>query len=376
MVELQTSFYATALALCAFASLVMKGEKATSSRTPKYLMMYLLLETAGFGFEYLMQHPDAPLNALWLGLLMISSFLVAPCLFLLAKEVTSGEPPNMPRFNSGHWHIVVLGGVLTIPLLHSIYLGATNTGVSAHYSLFIHTTMLIAIVLFSIQVPYYVLETRRLLKRGNTDKTQPQAIEILNLLIVLVVTNWLMSMCRAINCMFFKTGGMAFTIIEVLVTVWALVLILRKQQSLPISLPSSHALSKQRRYERSGLDSVCGKRIAEKLQSVMEHDRLFTDNMITLQSLSHRISEKPHYVSQVINQAFECNFFEWINQQRIDMAKEQLVNHHRKPVIDIAMDCGFNAKSTFNTAFKKYTEQTPSHFRKRALDTFSEKHCT
>lgn len=42
--------------------------------------------------------------------------------------------------------------------------------------------------------------------------------------------------------------------------------------------------------------------------------------------------------------------------------------HHYK-IEQIAFDTGFNAKSTFQAAFKKFTGLTPSQFRKKAKKT-------
>ena len=36
-------------------------------------------------------------------------------------------------------------------------------------------------------------------------------------------------------------------------------------------------------------------------------------------------------------------------------------------ILEILYDVGFNSKSSFNTAFKKYTNQTPTEFRQKAL---------
>ena len=59
------------------------------------------------------------------------------------------------------------------------------------------------------------------------------------------------------------------------------------------------------------------------------------------------------------------NFFDYVNNYRVEEFKK-LVNDPAKKddkLIFLAYDAGFNSKSTFNTAFKKFTGQTPSDYR-------------
>ncbi len=57
------------------------------------------------------------------------------------------------------------------------------------------------------------------------------------------------------------------------------------------------------------------------------------------------------------------SFYDYINRLRIEAAKEQLLREKGVPIIDIALEVGFNNKATFYKAFKKYVRSTPSQFR-------------
>lgn len=98
----------------------------------------------------------------------------------------------------------------------------------------------------------------------------------------------------------------------------------------------------------------------------MEHEQLYCDNLLNLRSLSAHIKESPHYVSQVLNQELDTNFYQYINAHRVEHAKRELVDHPQRNVLEIALQVGFNSKSTFNTAFRKITQTTPSKYRTSA----------
>ncbi|TRY33993.1 AraC family transcriptional regulator [Aliiglaciecola sp. M165] len=373
----QGVFYALALTLCVFSCLVVKGDEKSSFRAPFFFSIYLLLEATGFAFEFLAQSPGLPLGALFLGLLMVSSFLVAPCLYLLGRELTEASRPVLPSLLSKHGLVIIAGSIFTLPLLHSVYVNslapAGTTPIGSAHSLVIHTTMLISIAIFSFQVPYYLVKTRKLVVPMQSDNLSKKTLNIMNLLMLLVVTNWLMSLCRAFNCMFIKTDGLLFAAIEVAVTVWVLVLIIRRSPNAFVQEETTEALLNktplQSKYARSGLEAQQHKRIADKLLYAMEKQQVYIDSMLTLQRLSAQIGEKSHHVSQVINQSFHCNFFDWVNRYRITHAQNMLLSQPNITILEVAMACGFNAKSTFNTAFKKATSQTPSEFRQLNKNT-------
>ena len=60
------------------------------------------------------------------------------------------------------------------------------------------------------------------------------------------------------------------------------------------------------------------------------------------------------------------SFFDFINSYRVEEVKKQLADTAmaNRNILGIALDCGFNSKATFNTAFKKFTGMTPSAYQK------------
>ena len=93
MNTLQSSLYAIALVSCLLCAVVVGGKRAPQRFT--FLIVYLVLESLRYGLEWLMVHPATPAKALWLGSLMVSSFFVAPALWLFAREIAEGKTPPL-----------------------------------------------------------------------------------------------------------------------------------------------------------------------------------------------------------------------------------------------------------------------------------------
>ncbi|MBK7213162.1 MAG: helix-turn-helix transcriptional regulator [Bacteroidales bacterium] len=70
---------------------------------------------------------------------------------------------------------------------------------------------------------------------------------------------------------------------------------------------------------------------------------------------------------QAINEVHQKNFFNYINEWRINKAKVMLQGkeHRNLSIEGIAKVVGFQSKSSFYTAFKKATGITPTEFRER-----------
>ena len=118
------------------------------------------------------------------------------------------------------------------------------------------------------------------------------------------------------------------------------------------------------KYEKSALSESQAQSILEKLDDVMRNERYFLDNSLNVDKLAKAISSPSQYLSQAINQYHGMNFYELIANYRINHAKKLLIQEPNKNIMTIAMDSGFNTKSTFNHTFKKITGLTPSAFKK------------
>ena len=104
----------------------------------------------------------------------------------------------------------------------------------------------------------------------------------------------------------------------------------------------------------------------EQLLALLRNEKPFLNPQVSLSDLSEKLSVSTKHLSQVINQSFNKSFFDFINTYRIQEAQQILKESKddKLTVLEVMYQVGFNSKSSFNTAFKKETGQTPTEFRK------------
>ena len=376
------SLYTVGVALCLFSSGIVNAKTVRTGQPVSYFAVYLALESLCFVFELLVAHPATPLKALWLSALMGTSLLIAPCLWLAIKESVEGTRPSLSSISLGARAVIVIGFILTLPLLETAHLG---TGFSnpdrVEPTLFepiIHATMLLCLALFAVQVPFYLWRCRQiLLTMGPDDSRQGSASarprSWLQIPLIIVGVTWLLGVLRTLTGAFSAGSEVFFAtvaFVDVSVTIGAVYLIVRKVACQPLPGVQSDAARQQpapeSKYARSPLDQAIRTRIVNKLAVAFDADELYCDARLSLGSLSRRINESEHYVSQVINQELDTTFHELVNRHRIEHARKLLVASPDRNVLDIALAVGFNAKSTFNTAFRRYSGMTPREFRSTA----------
>ncbi len=121
------------------------------------------------------------------------------------------------------------------------------------------------------------------------------------------------------------------------------------------------------KYLKSGLTTDRSKELYDQVKDLMSIKKLYMDEDLTLFHLATIMQIHPNHLSQVINMHEQRNFFDFINYYRVQAVKESIVSKRdvNKTLLGIALDCGFSSKAAFNRAFKKFTGQTPSEFKRR-----------
>ncbi|MCP4214487.1 MAG: helix-turn-helix domain-containing protein [bacterium] len=143
-----------------------------------------------------------------------------------------------------------------------------------------------------------------------------------------------------------------------------LVLLLAAAISLGIRKFLQHRKLKNK-YKTSHLEERKVDDCLKKLRRVMEVDKLYKDENLSLQTLAQHLSVTHHILSQVINEQLDKNFSDMVNSYRIEEAQRMLrESGPDDSILEICYEVGFNSKSAFYRAFKKFTEITPSQYQK------------
>ncbi len=104
-----------------------------------------------------------------------------------------------------------------------------------------------------------------------------------------------------------------------------------------------------------------------RINAYVLQDQRYLDADLDMDSLTEELSIGSSRLSMLINSYTDSNFSDYINGLRVEKAKKILLNPDfaSYTIVAIGLECGFNSKSTFYSAFKKFTGLTPSQYKKQ-----------
>lgn len=206
---------------------------------------------------------------------------------------------------------------------------------------------------FQILIPFYFSDLNRI------------RLQWLRILLFLFMVPW------AITWIDILTGPFVIIVEEIMVPVVTVIVLLLGFFGLRQSVIFSgdEEWKQEGTQEREARPSFFSPeelaRWKERLEKYMEEERPFLEPEYRLVDLARHLGLKPYLLSEILNRGEGAPFFDFINHYRIEEAKRRLKDPafgHQK-ILAIAMDCGFNTKSSFNESFRKLTGMTPSEFR-------------
>jgi AraC-like DNA-binding protein len=104
----------------------------------------------------------------------------------------------------------------------------------------------------------------------------------------------------------------------------------------------------------------------KELLQYMTNEKPHLKSNLTISELANDLGTQPHVLSSILNNKLSKNFFDFVNQYRIEDFKIRIEDPENKKytILALAFECGFNSKSSFNRIFKNYEGVTPSEYLK------------
>jgi len=308
--------------------------------------------------NYVFEFPHTYLMSTW------SSFLYGPLLFLYFKRVSKPTDLNQRDL----WHFLPTL-VLTVYLIFTVYgfsglekinqmLQRLEEGLNAGDS----TKLALLVVLKAISLGFYAFFVHLILKKnrmGLSKKTKiwQKNIYLIHVSYVLVYVIYGTSIIIGIS-----SGAL---IQAPIVLMSSMVLYIGYAANVqPDVFSGLYAYTNRLfpKYIKSGLTDSLSQELKKDLSDLFQKDKLYRHNDICLDMVAEKLDTTRHNASQLINEHFNMSFREFVNSHRIQEAKELLEKENQLNIIDIAYEVGYNNKVSFNKAFKKDTQLTPSEY--------------
>ncbi|MEM9621304.1 MAG: helix-turn-helix domain-containing protein [Pseudomonadota bacterium] len=119
------------------------------------------------------------------------------------------------------------------------------------------------------------------------------------------------------------------------------------------------------KYLHSTLGTIDEMQKLAELDQFMQGREPWREENLTLAGLAQEVELSSHQLSELLNHHKGVSFSNYIRGYRIEAAKTQLVADPDTSVLAISLDVGFRSQSTFYTAFKAATGQSPGDYRKQ-----------
>lgn len=363
--------YCSMLGVCGFA-ILQATDKVSSAQNRWLVALLTLLVTHIIGELYITA--ELFRYAPWLaGFQLPLRVLLGPALYFYAKATMTDE--GKPSAKA--WLLAMSGPtavfMVMIPFLSltaeqklSLADPATRDPELFQLAVYACTTAMFLFVMFTIA---YLIASLKLHARHRSlmmqrfSAMETRSLDWFRVVLFLWALSWF---CYALDYglslmrWHWFGEGMVLPLLEAFVLVVFVHMALKQP-----SLNASEKVTEKESPKRTpSLSQSRMKEIATKLTEVMENDQIYMEEDLSLNKLSESIKESENHISETLSQFLHCNFFHFVNGFRIEAAKKMLVSSD-KLVATIAYEVGFNNKSTFNAAFKKHNQTTPTSWRRQ-----------
>ena len=109
--------------------------------------------------------------------------------------------------------------------------------------------------------------------------------------------------------------------------------------------------------------------LRERICQLVEEEKLYLRPNLKINDLAQLLNTNRNYIYQAINVGMGISFSDFINQKRIEHAKQAIEDNPHILLAEIAAKSGFSSTSTFYRNFKQIEGYSPSDFQQQALES-------
>lgn len=117
-------------------------------------------------------------------------------------------------------------------------------------------------------------------------------------------------------------------------------------------------------YEKSLIEDLDLNRTEQRLKNYFSEEKPYLEEKVDSKEIAAAAGLTRGQLSQFLNRHLDIDFRNFINRYRVEEAKEIFRTDSESNVLSVGYKVGFNSKSSFNSAFKKFTGKTPSEYKK------------
>lgn len=323
-----------------FAFLIKKKTKAT------YFLAGLLLAVSIRITKSAFLYFNGSANILWfIQLGLIACSLIGSFLYLYVREETLKTKSS--RFN-WLWHLIP--PIVVLIALFYFYPYKTERN---FWNITIRWGIYSQWFLYVIASIYLIKDIFKKVFDKNQKLTNKE-IWLLNIVVAIFLI-WLAY--RTTQFTSYIVGALSFSFVfYISVFLW---IFRRKQKSL--------FFETEKKYKNTSISNTIADEISNKLNTIFKVEKLYKNPNLKLNNLAEKLEVSPHQLSQYLNDNLQKSFNQYINEFRIEEAKELMQKNHQFTLEAIGNEAGFSSKSTFYSTFKKIVGITPAQFRKQNL---------
>jgi AraC-like DNA-binding protein/uncharacterized membrane protein YhdT len=292
---------------------------------------------------------DGSLPKIYLQIGLSACFFIGPLLYCFLKSAVKGLEV-MPK--SWKWMIALL--FLPVLVIGICYPYENYSGLwNQYFGKVIYSQWFIYLVVSG----FVIKDTlKKMIAKGQ----QLTAAEVWLLMIffgnVVIFISFFLSMIQAPFTSYIS-GSIGFSMVLYLII--SVLLYRKKTDDLFLFSPNKYT-GKKLQEEEAGI-------LLGKLERVMTEQAVYRNPDLKLSDLSKGINVSSHQLSQLLNDNLGKNFTTFVNEFRINEACRIISTDHRLTLESIGYEVGFNSKSTFFAAFKKFTGTTPLSYQQNTL---------